>query len=53
MKKSIAVLITFIFVAMSLSAANYDNPILIDLDYARSEIAGLEDLNQELENDSG
>ncbi len=53
MKNTIAVLITFIFVAMSLSAANYDNPILVDLNYARSEIAGLEEINLSLDNDSG
>ncbi len=53
MKNTIAVLITLIFVAMGLSAANYDNPILIDLDYARSEITDLEEINQGLDNDSG
>jgi hypothetical protein len=52
MKNTIAFLIAFIFVAMSLSAANYDNPILVDLNYARSEIADLEEINERLDNDS-
>ncbi len=52
MKNTITVLITFISVTMGLSAANYDNPILVDLDYPRSEIADLEEINQGHDNDS-
>jgi chromosome segregation ATPase len=52
MKNTIAFFIAFIVVAMSLSAANYDNPILVDLNYAQSEIADLEEINERLDNDS-
>lgn len=52
MNRTIIISLAFLISAVGLFAANYDNPVLIDLDYARSEINELEGINENLAMDS-
>lgn len=52
MKKSIIICIAYLISAAGLFAANYDTPVLVDLDSAKSEITGLAEINEDLGSDS-
>lgn len=52
MNRTFIITLTFLITAAGLFAANYDNPVLVDLDYAESEISGLEEINENLSTDS-